>query len=130
MSRCVYPSCMMGGGQCDDEPKCNSEKDEMTLLREKVAALEALIKEKDEALGYVVGISPSDGEPYACVWCDMGGAGYSTKGDGHHDDIRHICPVLKAQNAAALTPNSIQSRAQAQARLIEAAKNAVRHSLI
>lgn len=22
----------------------------------------------------------------ACMFCDMGGAGYSSKGDGHHDD--------------------------------------------
>lgn len=34
---------------------------------------------------------PSDESGYACMFCDMGGAGYSCRGEGFHDDK---CPYL------------------------------------
>ncbi len=53
-----------------------------------------------EDLKYIVSKEPIDGsKEYACTYCDMGGAGYSSKGDGHHDDVTDLCPVLKAQKA-------------------------------
>lgn len=55
-----------------------------------------------EALVYVIGRNPKDGEAKACLFCDMGGAGYSTKGDNHHDDVRDVCPILKAEHALAV----------------------------
>lgn len=33
----------------------------------------------------------------ACWFCDMGGAGYSTQGDGFHDDRPDKCVTLAAQ---------------------------------
>lgn len=59
-------------------------------VRELVIALEFLTKNE-----------PENGGPGACTFCDMGGAGYSSKGDRHHDDVRHVCPVVKAEDALA-----------------------------
>lgn len=65
--------------------------DELTTLREKVAALEALVKEKDTLAQLLL-------ENLGVGW-------YAT-----------------ALRIREITPNSIQSRAQAQSRVIEAAK--------
>ena len=54
-----------------------------------------------KALEYLVKNEAQDGSGYACTFCDMGGAGYSSKGDGHHDDTRGVCPVAKAREALA-----------------------------
>jgi hypothetical protein len=62
-------------------------------LRARISALEALIEEKDEALKY-------------CAEANL---------DGLHS-VKRV-----SHDALALTPDSIQSRAQAQARVIEAA---------
>lgn len=44
-----------------------------------------------EAFQKLVDSNPLDGVPgFACIHCDMGGAGYSSKGPDHHDDS---CPV-------------------------------------
>lgn len=54
------------------------------------------------ALRFVVSREPANGvQGFACTYCDMGGAGYSSRGDGHHDDLLDICPVVKAQEALA-----------------------------
>jgi hypothetical protein len=55
-----------------------------------------------EALEYFVQGEPKDGSQGACTYCDMGGAGYSSRGDGHHDDMRDVCPVIRVQQALAL----------------------------
>ena len=34
----------------------------------------------------IVGSSPNDGDPTICWFCDMGDAGYSSKGPNNHDD--------------------------------------------
>jgi hypothetical protein len=45
------------------------------------------------------GLLPARDIPgFACWGCDMGGAGYSSQGEGHHDDN---CPVLLARKALA-----------------------------
>jgi hypothetical protein len=63
-----------------------------------------------EALKFLIEQSPHDGDNSACLYCDMGGSGYSSKGANHHDDLKHVCPVVKAQ--AALTENSELDLAQ------------------
>jgi hypothetical protein len=52
-----------------------------------------------EALEFIVKGEPTNGDSGACTFCDMGGAGYSSKGDRHHDDVRDFCPVVKAEAA-------------------------------
>lgn len=37
---------------------------------------------------------PSDNSGYACMYCDMGDAGYSSMGEGTHDDK---CPYRTIQ---------------------------------
>lgn len=68
-------------------------------LRCLIEALECAMS----ALEYFVDGETKDGfgSGYACTFCDMGGAGYSSKGDGHHDDVRDVCPVSEAQQALA-----------------------------
>lgn len=51
------------------------------------------------ALEFLIDHNPHDGEQGACFYCDMGGSGYSTKGDGNHDDVRYVCPVVVALKA-------------------------------
>ena len=68
--------------------------EEMAILKDE--QIEKLVA----ALEFIVDREPKDGDKLkACTFCDMGGAGYSSKGDGHHDDVKHICPVFKAQKA-------------------------------
>lgn len=51
------------------------------------------------ALQFLIDRCPHDGEQGACLYCDMGGSGYSSKGDGNHDDGRYMCPVVVALKA-------------------------------
>ncbi len=62
---------------------------------------EAEILQLRAALQFLIDHSPHDGESGMCLYCDMGGAGYSSKGDGHHDDKepRDVCPVVVAIKA-------------------------------
>ena len=63
----------------------------MQLLDLALAALEAReVMERTAKYGPKQGVM-ADG---ACAFCDMGGAGYSSRGDGFHDDD---CGVMKAQ---------------------------------
>ena len=56
-----------------------------------IAALDAReVMERTAKYGPKQGVI-ADG---ACAFCDMGGAGYSSRGDGFHDDD---CGVMKAQ---------------------------------
>lgn len=52
-----------------------------------------------KALEYLVFNEAKNGSGKACTFCDMGGSGYSSLGDGHHDDTRHVCPVFVAEQA-------------------------------
>lgn len=73
-------------------------KDQITAELEKRDKRIAALR---EALRYVVeGEPPNDGSARtACTFCDMGGAGYSSRGDRHHDDVRDVCPVHVAEQA-------------------------------
>lgn len=44
----------------------------------------------------------SDDDKFACIGCDMGAAGWSSKGEGHHDDIEpDVCFLLDVKKALA-----------------------------
>lgn len=60
-------------------------------------ALETELKKIPEILQNISRYGPPQGEKHegtACAVCDMGGAGYSSRGDGFHDDD---CAVKDAQ---------------------------------
>lgn len=78
---------------------CQEILDRETLLLDECIRLKSKLGTAREALEYTKKSGPTDGETGACVWCDMGGSGYSSKGDGHHDDIRRSCPIVKASQA-------------------------------
>jgi hypothetical protein len=83
----------------------------------------ARIAELEAALRYVVEHEPHEGEPAACTWCDMGGSGRATKGDGHHDDIRHLCPVARASEVLTRTPAVALKREQLREKACSAVKD-------
>lgn len=68
---------------------------------------------------YIISKSPKDGERSACIFCDMGGSGYSSKGDNHHDDIRDICPINQAEQAL----TNISPASQTMLHLIQKVRN-------
>jgi hypothetical protein len=78
-----------------------------TLLEDATAELAALKKEREglmDILARVAKYGPPEGETptgTACAFCDMGYAGYSSRGDGHHDDA---CAVKDAQKALSPQP--------------------------
>ena len=71
----------------------------------KNAELKAEVALLRGALEFLVKHSPHDGEESVCIYCDMGGAGYSSNGDNHHDDIRDVCPVVVANKALSASPS-------------------------
>ncbi len=75
-------------------------------MLEELKALRTECVRMAEALSALIREEPKDGESYACTWCDMGGSGYSSKGDGHHDDIKHECAVWRTEQALAACPLS------------------------
>ncbi len=78
------------------KPYAESVKD--STAKPKLAALARAYLELLEVVEFLVNGEPKNGDQgKACTFCDMGGAGYSSKGDGHHDDIRDVCPVFMAE---------------------------------
>ena len=71
----------------------------VNCLRKELASMKVRHEKLVVAIKYFLKNEPVDGEPGSCTWCDMGGAGYSSKGDGHHDDVMYLCPVIVARNA-------------------------------
>lgn len=79
----------------------NSENDAKFIVRavNNSERTDKIIQILSEALNYLIDGEPDNNSGFACSFCDMGGSGYSSMGDGHHDDTRHICAVYKAQQA-------------------------------
>ena len=48
--------------------------------------LAELLHEATEIIKQIQDFGPPEPSPNACWFCDMGGAGYSSKGEGYHDD--------------------------------------------
>jgi hypothetical protein len=71
------------------------------IKHEQLDSALAKLKIAEEALAFLVDSSPKDGGVGACLFCDMGGSGSSTKSDGHHDDTRDVCPILRQTEALA-----------------------------
>ena len=59
-------------------------------------ALKASHKELLEALTGFMNLCPEDGEKSVCMLCDMGEAGYSSRGRDTHDDQ---CPYVDGKQA-------------------------------
>lgn len=70
-------------------------------IKEAIAAERARAQGLIDALEFLSNGEPENGDKAACTFCDMGGSGYSSQGDGHHDDVKHICPVYRARQALA-----------------------------
>lgn len=70
----------------------------------KIAELEERLAEAERILKAVSKYGPQQGtiSQSACAFCDMGGAGYASRGDGFHDDS---CAVKDAQVFLAKHPS-------------------------
>jgi hypothetical protein len=76
-----------------------NKRDIVIKQQEKIKELIEQSGKMKKALKFLIEHSPHDGENSACMYCDMGGSGYSSKGDNNHDDIKHVCPVVVAKEA-------------------------------
>lgn len=86
----------------ENELKSSEDKAEMwRSTAHSRSGLATRLQAATEALKFLINVSPHDGDNSACLYCDMGGAGYSSKGENHHDDKppRDICPVVVAMRA-------------------------------
>jgi hypothetical protein len=78
----------------------------LTTLRKERDSLRTALLDLAGALEKAAAFGPDHTQKseYACWFCDMGGAGYSSKGDGYHDDTGSkgdYCAVLAAQETLA-----------------------------
>jgi len=69
--------------------------------KNKIARLELSLKIAEKSLRFLIEAEPHEPDTeYSCMYCDMGDAGYSSKGDGYHDDKANCCcPVSNAMTA-------------------------------
>lgn len=79
--------------------------------RENVPRLARALKLAVQSLEYVNRNFKNPMPEYACMDCDMGGSGYSTKGDGWHDDkAPHTCVHVEVYKALAAIEKELEGK--------------------
>lgn len=101
-ARLLYPEePFMAGAQAASE-----------MYDAEIAKLKDAIECMSGEIRNFVGREAQDGSNSACTYCDMGGSGRSSKGDGHHDDVRDTCPVVLLGTALAKADDILEGKGE------------------